>query len=287
MPRDRQRKQQAAEIEKDSASRGGTRAYLKKQLARFREYTSFTTLDDDGQRKKYDLYMPETATGLLRDVIATTKRLTTEQRVEKAVTLEAFAAYCMYICATRCARWVNVGEAIPEVYRESLKWLKKYFDKTDMVPFHNFLIGRARKRSIDILRRGGIRMRGADGEPVPLREDGTIETDDKELRDSFDENVAAEAARRLVLEFDRADVNRAIKACFEQEKLTKDEVTILCHVYGLGDGFDQLSQTEIARKLKKSDSYVSRHLNDAIEVLKNSGMLPQLRPGEFSDSESE
>ena len=284
MPDDRQ--QQAAEFEEDYFTEN-EREYLKSQLARFREYTSFTTLDNAGQQKVYDLYMPETATGLLRDVIAKTSQLTPEQRVKKAVTLEAFAAYCMYICATRCARWVNVGEAIPEVYLEMVEWLKNHLENGNMKSFHSYLARRARWRYRDILKKGGLRMKGSKGKPVPLREDGTIETDDKELRDKYHVKIAAEAARAMVLEIDRVDVNRAIDVCFEQGKLTKDEVKILCHMYGLGDGYKLLSQTEIARKLKKSDAYVSRHLYEALNVLRDSDMLPPIRPGVFSDSDSE
>jgi len=58
-------------------------------------------LDDDEQRRRCNLYMTETATGLLRDVIATTRRLSEEQqREKKTFTTEAFAAYGMNICAT-------------------------------------------------------------------------------------------------------------------------------------------------------------------------------------------
>lgn len=293
MPRDRRKKQPSAEFEEDRASGDVSREYLKKQLARFKEYTSFTTLDDDGQRRRYNLYTSRTATGLLRDVIATTRRLNAAEKRAKAFTEEAFAAYCMHICATKCAKWVRLDDVMSDVYKEIREWLKENLEKGGMTSFHSFLATRATWRYRDILRKGRITITETDEETgkkkttrasrnVSLEngEDGGGNGDaDPKLNLEVLEEILAQGAEAMVLESDRADVNRAIEVCLERRELTEEQVVILCHAYGLGDSYALLSQTEIAKKLHRSDAHVSRQLAKAIEVLRGSGMLPPLHPG--------
>lgn len=291
MPSDQKKNQPSTELEEDIFTENKSREFLKRQLARFRKYRSFTTLDDDGQRREYDLRMNETATGLLRDVIATTRRLSEVQQHEKEFSLEAFAAYCMYICATRCARGVDLDDVMSALYQEALDWLKKHLENGDLWSFHSFLASRALLRYRTILRKGHITITRTDeatGEKTQVRvprmeslenenggeNDGGLRLNPKALK-----LILEDGARGLVQEVNRADVNSAIAFCREQGELTQEQVVILCHAYGLGDGYELLKQTEIAKKLGKSNAYVSRQLNQAIDVLRRCDKKYNLFPG--------
>ncbi len=291
MPSDQKENQPSTEPE-DIFPENESREFLKRQLARFRRYKSFTTLDDDGQRREYNLYMTETATGLLRDVIATTRRLSEEQQHEKEFSLEAFAAYCMYICATRCAPGVDLDDVMSKLYMEALKWLREHFENGDLWSFHSLLASRAFLRYRDILKKGHITIKETDeatGKEKKVKgnfrceslEDANAGENDGGLRlkRKVLKKIVEDSARALVREVNRADVNSAIAFCREQGELTQEQVVILCHAYGLGDGYELLKQTEIAKKLGKSNAYVSRQLNQAIDTLRRCDREYNLFPG--------
>ena len=253
---DRDMKKGAAKKEREGMM--SDRRYLISQLNRFKRYRSFTTFDDDGQRSEYILNMPDTATGLLRDVVATTRRLSAEQKREKKFALEAFAAYCMHILATKCAK-MPLDDIMAKVYFEALEWLKKYFDKPGRVSFHAFLINRAKCRYRDILRKGGI--------TVPLEAEQGREGDDSGLDPEVVKKILEEAARAMVTETRIGAVNYAIELCRRKGELSQEDVDILCYKYGLGDGYEPLKQCEIAKKLGKSNAYITRSLDRTYDIL--------------------
>ena len=66
----------------------------------------------------------------------------------------------------------------------------------------------------------------------------------------------------------KATVDEALVGCLRNKTLTQEQAKILCWRYGLGDAFDPISQGEIAKKLNRDDSYVSRALTKARKALR-------------------
>ena len=275
---DRGMKRGAAKKEREGMM--SDRRYLISQLNRFKRYRSFTTFDDDGQRREYILNMPETATGLLRDVVATTTRLTAEQKREKKFALEAFAAYCMHILATKCAK-MPLDDVMFQVYEEALKWLKKHFNDPNRVSFHAFLINRAKWRYRDILRKGRITITEIDeatGEKKKVKvsrevsleiagNDGEDSKTDAVPNPEVIDDILTTGADALVTETRIAAVNYAIELCRRKGELSQEDVDILCYKFGLGDGYEPLKQCEIAKKLGKSNAYITRSLDRTYDIL--------------------
>ena len=218
--------------------------YFRRVLENFRKYSSFTTLDDEGQRKRYDLAMSKTATGLLRDFAATTSRLTAELKKEKEYTVEVFAAYCMHILATKWAKWDwkefndhAAVEAMGKACMYTAKWLKEDFDENKLKGFKGVLIWNAENRSTDIFRKNAIRIKGInertgkkETQYIPRFESLVKEAPDGEeyLHPEVLDSILATAARAMATDASKATVDEALVGCLRNKTLTQEQAKILC-----------------------------------------------------------
>ena len=248
------------------------RDFMKNILKGMEKYRSFTTFDDDGQRKVYDLNMTQTASGLLRDAAVTTRQLNTEQRKQKKYALEVFAAYCMHICAVKVAR-AELGDVFSDVYQEILNWLKKDWNNGHQ-SFKKYLANRAHWRCNDILKKDRIILTDENGKSYrvgrfqPLEAAPGEDRDDEPLLNpEVTKKILETAARKFVKDARRETVDQALEQCLYEKKLTQEQVDILCRRYGLGDGYEPMKLAEIARKMDRPYAVVYKSHNGALAVL--------------------
>ena len=271
------------DLDDDLSDNGGslTIKNLQKELKKIGEYKSLTTLDENGDKKVYDLIHDEKVTGLLRDVrtlATTTVKLSPEERRKKPFAMEAFAAYVMYYCAQKIARWSKDPDKVLEVmneprenggkslYEKMLDWVKNDFKTGNLKIFKTMVKTAADQRQIDLYRmKCAAKRKPKDGfAPVTIeREDGTEEESSDFAIVCIKE--AADAVRSLE---SKEIIETALGDCSRKKLLTDEQLEILCCSYGLGDGFEKMKKQDIAAKLGKSNSYISGQLKKTFKILR-------------------
>ena len=252
---------------------------LQKELKKIGKYKSLTTLDENGDKKVYDLIHDEKVTGLLRDVrtlATTTVKLSPEERRKKPFAMDAFAAYVMYYCAKKVSFWSKDPDKVLEVmnkpaggkslYEKMLDWVKNDFKTGNLKNFKTMVTTAADRRQKDIYDWERARKRNPEGGYVPMtieREDGTEE----EFSDFAIECIGKAAAAVRSLE-SKEIIETALGDCSRKKLLTDEELEIFCCSYGLGDGFEEMKKQDIAAKLGKSNSYISGQLKKTFKILR-------------------
>lgn len=240
---------------------------MMNEISRFKDqYTSFTT------NKVYTDLLGKTASGLLKDVAASTSKLSYKEREHHEYSLEVFAAFCMYFCVTKLreSNFRNmdpdrIQDTVSTVYDRMLKRIKNDLQNGGECHFvRNLIKGSAVNAMIDIYRK--------EGRYVPLPEPGD------DFSGSDLERLLAggmETIRRV----ERLDaLEMALAEAAHEGIISRDELASICHFYGFGDGFKRLSNMEIAAKLGISEGRASTMRKDAINRLRDFIMdTPDLR----------
>ena len=256
---------------------------LQKCLENIGKYRSFTTLDENNEHKVYNLIDDEKVTGLLRDVrtlAKTTAKLSPEERRQKPLTMEAFAAYVMYYCAKKVSfrdkdqdpdkvlDVMNKPLAGASLYQNMLNWVKKEFVTGKLKSFRSIVTTAADQRNNDIYRWETAAKRcpkGGKKSYVPMTteyEDGT-EAESPE----YAEYILVETAAALRSLEDKETIEVALGNCSRKGLLTNEQLEIICCAYGLGDGYEEMMKKDIAAKLGKSNSYISQQLKSSYKIL--------------------
>ena len=222
----------------------------------------------------------KTASGLLYDAVATTARLSVDERKKHKEAQEVLAAFCLHYCVialSNPSRYCHVGGDITiivarRIIRYIMAFIKRKIDAGEpIVKLRSCLIGLARKKHIDIFKQ--LYEKDTEtGKWVPKDKSiSLMETEEKqnEIIASVVEKVLQKAREQAEKERFIADVGALIDECRGRRILTKDEVLIICHSFGLGEGYELLTQREIAEKIKRDASTVSRQLNKALQKLKD------------------
>ena len=255
---------------------------LQKELEKIGKYKSLTTLDENGDKKVYDLIKDEKVTGLLRDVrtlATTTVKLSPEERRKKPFAMDAFAAYVMYYCAKKISYWSKKdpdkvlevmneprGNGGKSLYEKMLDWVKNDFDTGNLKNFKTMVTTAADQRRKDLYDMECAAKRKPKGGFVPMtiaREDGTVEESPALYIKCIEE--AADAVRSLK---SKEIIETALGDCSRKKLLTDEELEIFCCSYGLGDGFEEMKNQDIAAKLGKSNSYISGQLKKTFKILR-------------------
>ena len=232
---------------------------MLREIGRFNDsYRSFTT------GKEYTDLLGQTASGLLKDVAAKTEELTSEDKARHKVSLEVFAAFCMYFCADRIRnsrlekKSDRAGDVVNTVYQRILKRVRKDLESGTPLHYVRVLIRcSAQNAMYDIIR--------------------------DENRHSFSESCEEEAASMPRAEICRALVDgaadairkhrelylveRAIAKMAKRKLLTEEDIFSICSFYNLGDGFEKLGNQDIAKKFGISDAKASKLRKKAVEKL--------------------
>jgi hypothetical protein len=252
---------------------------LQNELKKIGKYKALTTLDENGDKKVYNLIGDKEVTGLLRDVrtlATTTVKLSPEERRKKPFAMEAFAAYVMYYCAKKISYWSNDPDKVLEVmnkpagekslYVKMLDWVKNDFKTGNLQEFRAIVTTAADRRQKDLYDMERAAKRKPEGGYASMtieREDGTVE-DSPDLAIKCIKEAAA-AVRSL----ERKEIiETALEDCSRKKLLTDEQLEIICCSYGLGDGFEEMKKQDIAAKLGKSNSYISVQLKKSFEILR-------------------
>lgn len=253
------------------------------QLRLFRKYHSITD-----SKKIYDL-MGKTASGLLRDIAASTKAMTLEQRRKKeTMTRDVFVAYIGYFCAQavyslkqRTKLSESAGQDLftdvwYKVYTEMLKWVKKYFNHEEKDKklrfFRKQVFNRAYERVIDIKRseviNTGLKKYDPEaGKKVPVYarfcpfEIKDVESGEELLPREVEGYILRRAREIYELDELRSMFIYALETCCAGNRITREDHDIVCLYFGIGDGYDDpMSIKEIAGEINRNYSYVRNHL---------------------------
>ena len=270
--------------ERDDVSDNGTSLTIKdlqKCLENIGKYRSLTTLDENNEHKVYNLIGDPKVTGLLRDVrtlAKTTAKLSPEERRQKPLAMEAFAAYVMYYCAKKVSfknqdpdkvlDVMNKPLAGASLYQKMLNWVKKEFVTGKLESFRSIVTTAADQRNNDIYRWETAAKRcpkGGKDSYVPMTteyEDGT-EAESPE----YAEYILVETAAALRSLEDKETIEVALGNCSRKGLLTNEQLEIICCAYGLGDGYEEMMKQDIAAKLGKSNSYITQQLKSSYKIL--------------------
>ena len=260
---------------------------LLKNIANYKKYESFSnTPNHPNGHVKYDDLMArsaKTASGLLYDAVATTARLSLEERRKHKYAQEVFAAFCLHYCVVALSnpvRYCFVGtdiamEVSEKVFRYIMGFLKRKIDAgVPIVNLRRLLIHLAHKKSFDSLIKAYLKDPES-GKWSPKIDLAPIEEMDDEKREyvvsTVVKHIMQKAREQMRKEDLIADLGAAIDECYGKKILTREDVIIICHSFGLGEGYEHLTQSEIAKKLGRSETdscYVSRHLKSALEKLR-------------------
>ncbi len=268
----------------DDESDNGTSLTIKdlqKYLENIGKYRSFTTLDENNEHKVYNLIGDKKVTGLLRDVrtlATTTVKLSPEERRQKPLAMEAFAAYVMYYCAKKVSfkdqdpdkvlDVMNKPLAGASLYQKMLNWVKKDFVTGKLESFKRMVTTAADQRYNDIYRWETAAKRCPQGDKnsyVPITtkyEDGT-EAESPE----YGEHILVETAAALRSLEIKEIIEVALGNCSRKGLLTNEQLEIICCAYGLGDGYEEMMKKDIAAKLGKSNSYITQQLKSSYKIL--------------------
>ena len=221
------------------------------EISRFKDrYHSFTT------DKTYTDLLGKTASGLLKDAAAKTAELSLEQRKQHEYSLNVFSAFCMYFCLTkiRAHYGENIAHSCDEdvvtpLYGRILDRIRTDLETKGESLFVRKLIKRSGVNAVkDIFEKNKKYV------PVgPGSEDDFAPVSKSIL------NILIDGAAAAMYDSERlAALERAIVQAKKQKVLTKDEVSIICHHSGFGNGFKKLSNHEIAQKLGCSDAQATK-----------------------------
>ena len=230
------------------------------QISRFKDkYHSFTT------NKIYTDLLGKTASGLLKDVAAKTAELSLEQRKQHEYSLNVFSSFCTYFCLTKIEDRYgsNIahsrgGDVVSTVYGRILKRIRMDLEKTGESRFVRNLIKRSAVNAMkDILEKDN-RYIGIEEE----YEDDVEKLSGKTFQSLIDGTECA------MHNFEKLTaLERAIAKAAKQKVLTKDELRTICHYFGYGNGFEKLSNHEIAQKLGCSDAQATRLRQNALKKM--------------------
>lgn len=230
------------------------------QISHFKDrYHSFTT------GKTYMNLLGQTASGLLKDAAAKTAELSLEQRKQHEYSLNVFAAFCMYFCLTKIrdhygknVAYSRGGDVVNTVYRKVLKHIREDLETNGESRNVRNLIKRSAVNAMKDIFEKGERYVGI-GE-------GSDDDFGKLSEQLIDDLLAGMESVRH--DFERMEaLERAIYKASKQKVLTKDELRVICHFYGYGNGFEKLSNHEIAQKLGCSDGAATKLRKKALEKL--------------------
>ncbi len=255
------------------------------QLKHYKKYESFSAFARHGRGYKYDL-MDKTASGLLYDAIATTSRLTTEERKHHEYAQNVLAAFVMHHCvlAFNYRKYFYVDEdlasrVINDTYKAVYKMLKQDFEagkrfdnvRKRLRGLARKIAGRKFSKQIEageyILEMDENGKRSLQPRNVSIdeeNEDGNVVLSGKVI-----DYIIESAEEQMRKEKKLADLADAIMECRAKKILSDEEILILCHTYGLGEGYEIMKNGDIAELLGHDDSYVTRHRKEAIEKLRN------------------
>ena len=62
-------------------------------------------------------------------------------------------------------------------------------------------------------------------------------------------------------------LDEVLDECRARKILSEEDLQIICHTYGYGEGYELLKNQEIAQKLNRSDGYVTKHREAALKKL--------------------
>ena len=291
MPRSSDRKTNQRTAKKKESLRDTSSSFERMliEISKFgNTYRSFST------NRTYTNLLGKTATGLLLDAAATTEVLPKEQRWRHKYSLEVFAAFCMYFCIKKItANFSSIDydlaqDVVSVVYRKVLTRIKKDLEAGVECHFVRNLIKRsAQNAMIDILRREGKYVlvddlaerasgtrTGDDGpEDDGFPEAAARETGGDAPEDDVPESIAVEllcgtcsALKKERLLF---IVESAIEETREKGILTDDDVENICCYYQFGDGFEKLSNNELAAKFDCKPPTVSQRRKKALQKLRD------------------
>ncbi len=260
---------------------------LLERLATYKQYESFSsTPNHPNGHVHYDDLMAasaKTASGLLYDAVATTARLSLEERRKHKYAQEVLAAFCLHYCVVALSnpvRYCYVGadiaiEVSEKVFRCIMGFIKRKIDEgVHIVNLRKYLIDMACKKSRNAFRKKYAKdpetgLWSAKIDSVPLEDKD--EENEEYIKTTVVNHILQKAKEQMDKEDVIADLGTAIDECYGRKILTKEEVIIICHSYGLGEGYERLTQREIAKKLGRKEnedaSFVSRHLTKALTKL--------------------
>ena len=252
-----------------------TKKYMLNFLKNHRIYESFTCRDDAGNRIKYDLLSEEPPVGLLRDIAVRKTELTD---AEKDAAMDVFSAYCLYHGAKVLGKKDGDDILSSPLVLEAVKCAEKCQTSGNYKGFHSLLAKLVIWRYRDAMRKGCFRIK--DNGPSPDEKDGgKWQSRTTSMDSSFEDKGAAgmnsEVQDRIAeISLDHADqadkillAHETIENCRNRGRLSEEQLDILCHVYGISETHDEMTQTRIAKKLGVSNTYVCNKLADAYKIM--------------------
>ena len=239
-----------------------------------KQYHSFST------NRTYTNLLEETASGLLADVLAQT---TAENEKMHLYSLEVFAAFCMYTAACKLGCNDDIcndkaDDILEKLYKRILNYLKRNnVQGVSCTHLCNTIGATARNLRRDEIRKGMtqlVRYNQA-GERIVTRVRRNISIDG-ELNRQMDEELATpaeweeivEGGYKLLRDHERYHMlEQAILICRKKDIISEEALVNICYFFGIGDGYPRLKNMEIAKKLGKSEGYVSKQRNQALRKI--------------------
>lgn len=237
-------------------------------LQKYRKYESFTSTDENGKAKVYDLY-GKTATGLLRDAAVTTTGLSTKQKnYQRKITFDVFAAYCMHYCCLFLdgAGNEHLYNAAEETMKKTIEEIKNKIAKQleNGEPLKNIRVmmgATALKNVTNYLKKNGL-----DSDDDWVMSDNDTSDIDNIDRDILEE-IMNQAGRGMIKESISAEISSALYNCQLLGKVTEDGVAVVCHSYQLGDGYKFMNDEELSEEFGKNTAEIQNLREETLDAL--------------------
>ena len=250
--------------ERDDDVYDGFRVMVGNNARFLEQYHSFTT------DKTYTDLLGRTASGLLRDAAAKTAELPSDLKKKHKDAQEVFAAFCMYFCLEKIRRSFKetdpslAGDTVTPVYLKILKRIRRDLEEKGECSYvRNLVRISADHAMLDILRTEKRYVSLAD-----LAGDTAEDEYEKLPPDILADLI--DGTNKAIRESERAAaMQRAIAAAAKKKILTRNELLVVCHSFGYGNGFKKLKNLEIAKKLGRSDGTVSKIRKTALRKLRD------------------